>query len=128
MKTQPVTQKQFVSSMKRGAKKCGIKLTVVKSGKDVFNFWLENKIANHYILTSQELITKFKEWLPKQSKEWLGYYGWDTPAIVQQFVSSPDGLNSIGNCTEKVNEYEAMYGILNAVLWEYFEKEGIMVN
>lgn len=63
-----------------------------------FNFWKENKKANHFTLTDSELEQRFTEWLGKQDNDWLTHYMSDV--IINCFISREDGLNSVNEPDE----------------------------
>lgn len=93
-------------------KKTGIKVKDTR-----LHFWRENKIANHFILTKEELIKQFQEWLPKQKADWIRYYGWNNATLVQCFIGAKDGLNSVGNTDN--DQYDRMYEILKPTRDKY---------
>lgn len=89
--------------------------------KDVrLHFWRENMMANHFILTKDELVKQFSEWLPKQKANWLRYYGWNIATLVQCFVAQKDGMNSVGQ-TEN-DQYDRMYSMLKEIRDNYFNE------
>lgn len=85
-----------------------------------FDFWKDNKLANHYQLTLSELIYKFKVWLQKQDMNYLNNY--NTDRIVRNFITSNEstGLRSVFD--EK--QYEGMFKHFQQALTQY-EKENL---
>jgi hypothetical protein len=60
--------------------------------KKEFKFWRENKIANEFTLTPDELKEKYAEWLKGRDNEWIEYYG---RQCMFYFIIDKTGLNSV---------------------------------
>lgn len=81
-----------------------------------FKFWKENKVANLFQLSESELVNAFKEWLPKRKQEWIAFYG--TEIIINDFISSKDGLNSV----TELDALDLIYDLLKPILLDYERK------
>lgn len=103
--------------------KTTLKTTGNKSQDLRLHFWRENKIDKHFILTEEEFIRYFEEWLTKQQKEWLQYYGCNISTIVLSFVTFKDGLNSTPSTDD--NQYKRMDEILKPIRNNYFIKHNL---
>lgn len=77
-----------------------------------FNFWKENKIANHFKLSDNEISKQFKNWLQQKETEWINYYSSDR--IIRFFITDKTGLNSV----HEENEFSELYNILYPVIIE----------
>ena len=71
----------------------------IKIKKTIFTFWRENKKANDYQLSIDELQSLYRAWLTTKDLEWIEYYGHQTVAA---FITANDGLNS----TFDQNDYD----------------------
>lgn len=71
-----------------------------------FDFWLNNKIDQHYELNEVDLIERFKNWMNTKEKSWLEYYYGEQG--IRCFIAEKEGLSSVFD--EK--QYEGIYDVL----------------
>jgi len=72
-----------------------------------FDFWLENKTAQHYDLDTVSLQERFNAWLPTKKMEWIKYYSSDR--IILDFITSKEGLNSVFEQVQFPEIYKILY-------------------
>lgn len=68
-----------------------------------FNFWKENKTANHFQLSAAEIADRFDKWLESQDKEAFAQY--PAERTIRNFITDKDGLNSVF----EENEYDSIH-------------------
>ena len=58
-----------------------------------FKFWKDNKLNQEFNLTKDQLISRFRKWLPNKEYDWLHYYG--SYQIIPTFIAEKEGLSSV---------------------------------
>lgn len=85
---------------------------------DTYSFWKGNRKDGFFQLSAEEVIEKYKEWLPTENLDWHTYYG--LTDSINRFVSKY--LLSIGNTENDFEEYRSMELLLRDVRNNYLQK------
>lgn len=76
------------------------------------DFWKENKIAQHFTLTSEEVSDKFRSWLLTKDQSWIDYY--NSERIIRFFITDPDGLNSVFD----EGQFDRLFSFMQPIILE----------
>jgi hypothetical protein len=72
-----------------------------KAVNPIFNFWIENKIANHRKYYVSDIRQLFQKWLLIKGSEWVEYY--NSEQVVGSFIADKNGLNATNEPKEFTN-------------------------
>ncbi|MDB0600287.1 hypothetical protein PL373_13360 [Tenacibaculum maritimum] len=86
----------------------------MKTQKQTFKFWKENKLNQEFELSLDEIKNKYREYLKTKEKSWIEYYGHQT---VNAFVGDKDGLNSVAES----EDYSLLQDELSEVRNEFYK-------
>lgn len=84
-----------------------------------FNFWKDNRMDQHFLLSPKELSARFHDWIytkENQPEEWdrLTYYSNDI--IVRMYIAEKGGHGLASNYDEA--EFKEIYKLLKPIIAE----------
>jgi hypothetical protein len=84
-----------------------------------FNFWKNNRINEHFVLTLDQAKEQFKIFLSKKSKAWLDYYS--VEAVIATFIAEKEEKGGLQSSNEP-KEFEAFYRGLKDCLLAHMQQ------